>query len=158
MRYAHESRHDLGDSVLPRGRDTGAMSLRHHELCFGCGRTNLFGLLLEAEREPDGVISGRCFIKQDHQGPQRGAAHPGVLATALVEALMLGAGDSRVLHSVEVRFEPEMRAEVGEFCTVTARVTNPRAEPAAGTAEATADGRLLACAQARFSASDPDAG
>jgi hypothetical protein len=133
------------------------MSLRHHELCFGCGRTNLFGLLLEAEREPDGVISGRCFIKQDHQGPQRGVAHPGVLATALVEALMLGAGESRVLHSFEVRFEPQARAEVGEFCTVTARLTDPRVTPAAGTAEAVTDGRLVARARARFRPSGPDA-
>jgi hypothetical protein len=25
------------------------MALVHHDLCFGCGQTNLFGLLLEVE-------------------------------------------------------------------------------------------------------------
>ena len=57
----------------------------HHELCFGCGQANLFGLQLELTRSADGV-SGRFFVKQDHQGPD-GAAHPGVLAAALAEAL-----------------------------------------------------------------------
>ena len=26
------------------------MALVHHDLCFGCGQTNLFGMLLEVER------------------------------------------------------------------------------------------------------------
>lgn len=45
------------------------MALVHHDLCFGCGQTNLFGLLLEVERVDERRVTGRCFIKQDHQGP-----------------------------------------------------------------------------------------
>ncbi len=29
------------------------MTLVHHELCFGCGRANLFGLHLDLERQDD---------------------------------------------------------------------------------------------------------
>jgi hypothetical protein len=51
--------------------------LTHHDGCFGCGQANLFGLQLE---------DGRFFVKQDHQGAP-GVAHPGILATALMEVL-----------------------------------------------------------------------
>jgi acyl-coenzyme A thioesterase PaaI-like protein len=57
----------------------------HGDLCFGCGRANLFGLQLELAPIPGGV-SGRFFLKQDHQGPD-GSAHPGVLTAALEEAM-----------------------------------------------------------------------
>ena len=46
----------------------------HHELCFGCGQQNPFGLQLELERRPEGGVAGRFFVKQDHQGPP-GYAH-----------------------------------------------------------------------------------
>jgi hypothetical protein len=62
----------------------------HDDLCFGCGQANLFGLQLEWERIQGGV-SGRFFVKQDHQGPGA-AAHPGVLTAALQEAMTLAAG------------------------------------------------------------------
>ena len=65
------------------------MALVHHDLCFGCGQTNLFGLLLEVERVGPDRVAGRCFIKQDHQGPDRTAANPGVIAAALCEAMAL---------------------------------------------------------------------
>jgi hypothetical protein len=42
--------------------------LRHHDLCFGCGQANLFGLQLELEPRPEGGVAGRFFVKQDHQG------------------------------------------------------------------------------------------
>ena len=48
------------------------MPLVHHELCFGCGRTNLCGLLLEVQEKASGSVAGRGFIKQDHQGAERG--------------------------------------------------------------------------------------
>jgi acyl-coenzyme A thioesterase PaaI-like protein len=66
--------------------------LSHHELCFGCGLANLFGLHLELERRDDGWVAGRLFVKQDLQGPD-GRSHPGVLAAALLEAMSL-AGDA----------------------------------------------------------------
>ncbi len=46
--------------------------LVHHELCFGCGRTNLFGVLMEVTATGEGGVRGRAFVKQDHQGPERG--------------------------------------------------------------------------------------
>jgi hypothetical protein len=63
----------------------------HHDLCFGCGLSNPFGLQLEAQRDDGAAIVGRFFVKQDHQGPARGA-HPGVLAAALLEAVALAGG------------------------------------------------------------------
>src|SRR5437588_5518202 len=94
--------------------------LVHHELCFGCGRTNLFGLQSELERTEEGVVAGHCFIKQDHQGPQRGVAHEGVVAAALSEAMSFACGDDMRAASVEVRLEG--RVPVGEFLEVEAQV------------------------------------
>src|SRR5256885_15243618 len=68
------------------------MALAHHDLCFGCGQTNLFGLLLEVERVDEHRVAGRCFIKQDHQGPDRRPAHRGVIAAALCEAMARACG------------------------------------------------------------------
>lgn len=62
--------------------------LFHHDLCFGCGQANLFGLQLEVEPRPGGGVDGRFFVKQDHQGPP-GFAHGGVIAAALDEAMAL---------------------------------------------------------------------
>ncbi len=62
------------------------MSLRHHELCFGCGQQNLFGLQVELERRAEGGVAGRFFVKQDHQGPP-GYAHGGVIAAAVDEGM-----------------------------------------------------------------------
>ncbi len=63
----------------------------HHDGCFGCGQTNLFGLQLEG---------GRFFVKQDHQG-EPGQAHGGILAAALQEAIELAAGTA--VTRIEVR-------------------------------------------------------
>jgi acyl-coenzyme A thioesterase PaaI-like protein len=95
------------------------MPLVHHELCFGCGRTNLFGLLLEVEPMGPGAVAGRCFIKQDHQGPNRGNAHDGIIATALVEAMLLACGPEAALERLEVSFEGQ--APVGSFVEIEAR-------------------------------------
>jgi uncharacterized protein (TIGR00369 family) len=65
-----------------------AERLSHHDLCFGCGQANLFGLQLEVSRRAEGGVAGRFFVKQDHQGPP-GYAHGGVIATALDEAMSL---------------------------------------------------------------------
>ena len=79
--------------------------MTHHDLCFGCGQANLFGLQLE---------NGRFFVKQDHQGPD-GTLHPGLLTTALVEALLLEGAEVGSL-TVEVRGT----APVGEFVELEA--------------------------------------
>jgi hypothetical protein len=82
------------------------MPLLHHELCFGCGRTNLFGLLLEVEEVAPGAVAGRCFIKQDHQGADGGRAHDGIVAAALAEAMALACG----LDARAVSFEVSLNA------------------------------------------------
>jgi acyl-coenzyme A thioesterase PaaI-like protein len=99
------------------------VGLTHHELCFGCGAANLFGLQLEVEPAPAGGVEGRFFVKQDHQGPS-GGAHPGVIATALEETMALalaaeGLGDARLEW-----FELMTSASIppGTFVTVDARL------------------------------------
>jgi acyl-coenzyme A thioesterase PaaI-like protein len=84
----------------------------HHDLCFGCGQANLFGLQMER---------GRFFVKQDHQGPD-GAAHPGILATALVEAMLLAGGDPAT-----IRIELMAPAPVGGFVEIEATATHATA-------------------------------
>ncbi len=119
--------------------------LVHHELCFGCGRANLFGLLAELERGPDGSVRGRAFVKQDHQGPSAGSAHPGVVAAALLEALDLLCGAPAAALSIEFSGS----APVGEFLELEAA---PGEAPSEALAEARIAGRLVATARARTAA------
>ncbi len=124
------------------------MALVHHELCFGCGRTNLFGLLLEVEPAGPGAVSGRCFIKQDHQGAERGSAHDGVIAAALTEAMALACGlDARAVALEISLVEP---APVGAFLELEARVLERDGPLANATATATAEERMVAQARGRY--------
>lgn len=91
--------------------------IAHHDVCFGCGQANLFGLQLE---------DGRFFVKQDHQGTP-GLAHPGIIVAALCEVV---AGEGRRL---EVEFHADV--PVGTFVHVGATATG---------AEARVDGSLVA--------------
>ena len=124
------------------------MPLLHHELCFGCGRTNLFGLLLEVEEVAPGAVAGRCFIKQDHQGADGGRAHDGIIAAALAEAMALACG----LDARAVSFEVSLDAPVpvGGFVEVRARVESRDGQLANASASATADRRVVAQALGRF--------
>jgi len=99
------------------GRPSGR-PLVHHELCFGCGRQNLFGLLAELEPAGEDLVAGRCFLKQDHQGPKPGAVHPGILAAALAEAMSLAHGGDASMRGLEVRFESALA--IGEFVELEA--------------------------------------
>ncbi len=119
------------------------MPLIHHELCFGCGRQNLFGLLIDAERSDEGSIAGRWFVKQDHQGPEPGGVHPGLLACALIEIATLAAGQGAILTGVEMTFERDRPSAVGSFCELLASSTFG-AEPGAVTATASLGGAVLA--------------
>ena len=96
--------------------------LRHHDLCFGCGQANLFGLQLEVERRPEGGVAGRFFVKQDHQGPP-GFAHGGVVAAALDEAMSLLLHDQET-YALTGRLEIDLRAPapIGSFVQVEADV------------------------------------
>jgi acyl-coenzyme A thioesterase PaaI-like protein len=124
------------------------MPLLHHELCFGCGRTNLFGLLLEVEEVAPGAVAGRCFVKQDHQGADGGRAHDGIVAAALAKAMALVCGlDARAV-SFEVSLDAP--APVGSYVEVVARVESRDGSIAYATATATADQRVVAQARGRF--------
>ena len=124
------------------------MALVHHELCFGCGRVNLFGLLLEVDEVGPGAVAGRCFIKQDHQGADRGRAHEGIVATALLESMALACGpDARIL-AFEISYsEP---AAVGAFLDIEARVERRDGPSADASATARADQRMVAQARGSF--------
>jgi acyl-coenzyme A thioesterase PaaI-like protein len=125
--------------------------LLHHDLCFGCGQANLFGLQLELEPSPDGGVNGRFFVKQDHQGPP-GYAHGGVMAAALDEAMALvlrAEGTSAVTARLEVDLLAP--APVGTFVRVEAGLE----ESGAGTLRLRArvrseDGGELAVARGVF--------
>jgi acyl-coenzyme A thioesterase PaaI-like protein len=125
-------------------------ALRHHDLCFGCGQANLFGLQLEMETSGDGV-EGRFFVKQDHQGPP-GYAHGGVMAAALDEAMALLVLD-RGAFALTGRLEIDLLAPapVGAFARLTARVEGEGERSLELSAEATGeDGRRLAAARGTF--------
>ncbi len=124
------------------------MPLLHHELCFGCGRTNLFGLLLEVEEVAPGTVAGRCFIKQDHQGADGGRAHDGVVAAALAEAMALACGIASRAVGFEVSLESQ--APVGAFVEVMARVEGDDGPITNASATATVDQRIVAQARGKF--------
>ena len=124
--------------------------LRHHDLCFGCGQANLFGLQLELERSGEGV-EGRFFVKQDHQGPP-GYAHGGVMAAALDDAMALLVFE-RGTFAVTGRLEVDLLAPapVGAFVQVSARLEEEGERTLELSAEATGeDGRRLAAARGTF--------
>ena len=138
----------------PRGENL----LSHHELCFGCGTANLFGLQMELWSEGDG-IAGRFFVKQDHQGPP-GHAHGGILATALDEAmsvLLHSRGTFALTRSLELELYAPV--PVGTFVLVDAHVerTDGRRIHARARARGGDDDALLAEAAAVFVTAPEDA-
>ena len=120
------------------------MPLVHHELCFGCGRANLFGLLLELEQSAPGTVTGRCFIKQDHQGAERGVAHEGIVAAALSEAMSFACGPDAHAESFEVTLLAP--APVGAFLDLLAH----RESPSTASATAAIDQLQVARASGTF--------
>src|SRR5436190_23556510 len=118
------------------------MALVHHELCFGCGQTNLFGLLLEVERTDGATVAGRCFIKQDHQGPDRGSAHEGIIAAALAEGMALATGPVARAQAVTVGFIAS--APVGAFVEIEARIEELDESSATLSASARSEGHDVA--------------
>jgi acyl-coenzyme A thioesterase PaaI-like protein len=123
----------------------------HHELCFGCGQANLFGLQLELEPAADGGVEGRFFVKQDHQGPP-GYAHGGVIAAALDEAMALLVFERGTL-AMTGRLEIDLvaPAPVGTFIRVSARLEEESGRSLRLAAEAAGgDGRRLAAAKGTF--------
>jgi acyl-coenzyme A thioesterase PaaI-like protein len=123
----------------------------HHDLCFGCGQANLFGLQLELEPAADGGVEGRFFVKQDHQGPP-GYAHGGVIAAALDEAmalLLFGKGTFALTGRLEIDLVAP--APVGAFVHVRARLEEEGERTLVLAAEAVGeDGARLAAARGMF--------
>jgi acyl-coenzyme A thioesterase PaaI-like protein len=116
----------------------------HHDLCFGCGQANLFGLQLELEARPGGGVEGRFFVKQDHQGPP-GFAHGGVIAAALDEAMALllhGQGTAALTGRLEVDLLAPV--PVGAFVTVRAELLESGERKLVLTAEAAVQGQSAA--------------
>jgi acyl-coenzyme A thioesterase PaaI-like protein len=116
----------------------------HHDLCFGCGQANLFGLQLELEARPGGGVEGRFFVKQDHQGPP-GFAHGGVIAAALDEAMALllhGQGTAALTGRLEVDLLAPV--PVGAFVTVRAELLESGERKLVLTAEAAVEGQSAA--------------
>jgi acyl-coenzyme A thioesterase PaaI-like protein len=132
------------------------VSLVHHDLCFGCGVTNLFGLQMELDPVESGV-SGRFFVKQDHQGPP-GAAHGGILAAALDEAMALAVHSEGIdARTRRLELSLEAAAPVGAFVRVDARIEERGEREVGASAVATAeDGGRLASASATFARVDLD--
>ena len=124
------------------------MPLVHHELCFGCGRVNLFGLLLEAQPESARRLTGRCFIKQDHQGAEPGAAHDGIVAAALSEAMGLACGISARAQTVQV--DHFASAPIGTYLDVVARVEDTKDGVHQATAQASSVGSVIARARGTY--------
>jgi len=122
--------------------------LVHHELCFGCGRTNLFGLLMDVEQTGEGRVRGRGFIKQDHQGPVRGSAHPGILAAALSEAMAFAAGSETNAAAIELQLQAPV--PVGTFLEVEAEALSASGGELEAIATAWVDDRQVASARGRF--------
>jgi len=99
-----------------------AGSLAHHDLCFGCGQANLFGLQVELERVAGGGVEGRFFVKQDHQGPP-GYAHGGVIAAALDEAMaLLLLAEDRLALTRRLEVDLLAPAPVGTFVHLAAEL------------------------------------
>jgi hypothetical protein len=124
--------------------------LTHHELCFGCGRTNLFGLLLEVESAGASgqEVAGRCFIKQDHMGSNRGAAHEGVIAAALSDAMALACGPAARASAIELTLTAD--APVGQFLEVSAQVESTVDQLIRASATATVAGETVARARGSY--------
>ena len=124
------------------------MPLIHHELCFGCGRTNMFGLLVDVERIAAGAVAGRAFIKQDHQGATPRHAHDGVIATALGEAMSLAVGAEATLRRLELDLLGA--APVGAFLDLEAGVERRAGPTIHATAMASAEGQPVARARGSY--------
>jgi acyl-coenzyme A thioesterase PaaI-like protein len=124
--------------------------ITHHELCFGCGQANLFGLQLEMDPRDDGTVAGRFFVKQDHQGPP-GYAHGGILATALDEAMALLVHHAGV-HAFTTGLDIRLRAPapVGAFVDIVATLESREGRRIELSAVATSEGTEVATSRGTF--------
>jgi acyl-coenzyme A thioesterase PaaI-like protein len=124
--------------------------IAHHDLCFGCGLANPFGLQLELRGAGEGEVRGRFFVKQDHQGPP-GLAHGGVLASALDEAMALAVHREALAYSARLEIDLREPAPVGAYVEVAARVERSEGRKHWAAAELRGeDSRLVGSARGVF--------
>jgi acyl-coenzyme A thioesterase PaaI-like protein len=124
--------------------------LTHHDLCFGCGQANLFGLQMEVERRPQGGVAGRFFVKQDHQGPP-GYAHGGIIAAALDEAMALVLhGQGTIALTGDLQVDLLAPAPVGTFVELEADIERAEGRRLILTASASGPEGPVANARATF--------
>jgi acyl-coenzyme A thioesterase PaaI-like protein len=100
-------------------------------------------------------VTGRFFVKQDHQGPP-GYAHGGVVATALDEAMALllhGQGTYALTGRLEV--ELKAPAAVGSFLAVEADVVEVEGRRLTLEASASGDEGTVALARGTFVEMEP---
>jgi acyl-coenzyme A thioesterase PaaI-like protein len=124
--------------------------LSHHDLCYGCGQANLFGLQLELERTEDGGVAGRFFVKQDQQGPP-GFAHGGVIAAALDEAMAILLHDDGT-HALTRGLDVELSAPaaVGTYVEVRAEIAESEGRRIVLSATASGEDGPVASARGTF--------
>jgi acyl-coenzyme A thioesterase PaaI-like protein len=122
--------------------------LVHHELCFACGRTNLFGLLMDVQPVEQDRVRARGFVKQDHQGAERGACHEGVIVAALSDAMALAGGSD--LRPIRLEVELRRRVSVGSFLDVAAEIVHRLDDDLEATATAAVEGQCVASARGVF--------
>ena len=126
----------------------------HHDLCFGCGQANVFGLQLELEPR-DGGVAGRFFAKQDHQGPP-GYVHGGVMAAALDESMsLLLHAQGKLAPTERLHVELHAPAPIGTFVALQAEVEGVDGPRLTLTASASGDAGLLATARGTFVEKEP---
>jgi acyl-coenzyme A thioesterase PaaI-like protein len=105
---------------------------------------------LEAVDGDGDAVSGRFFVKQDHQGP-RGIAHGGIITSALDEAMamVLVVKD---IHALTRRLEVDLLAPapVGTFLAVEARLEERAGGELRLTAAARGDSGAVAEARGLF--------
>ena len=124
--------------------------IAHHDLCFGCGLANPFGLQLELHEERGGELRGRFFVKQDHQGPP-GVAHGGVLASALDEAMSLAVHREALAYTANLELRLQAPAPVGTYVEVSARVERSEGRKRWATAELRGEGgRIVGTARGLY--------
>ena len=104
--------------------------------------------MLEVEPAGPDAVAGRCFLKQDHQGADRGNGHEGVVAAALTEAMALACGPDARTVSLEISLSGA--APVGAYLEIEARVEHRDGPSADASATARADQRMVAQARGRF--------
>jgi acyl-coenzyme A thioesterase PaaI-like protein len=131
--------------------------IAHHDLCFGCGLANPFGLQLELHPTGDRELRGRFFVKQDHPGPP-GFAHGGVLASALDEAMALAVAREALAYSARLELDLRGMAPVGTFIHVIARVERREGRKRWAAAELRGEGDRLVASGRGLYVEPPDRG